>query len=198
MREPTDWLPSSKVISFFTPEECRHVIALADASDMHDIMGPIDDGTTFIGRDHHRCYTGQFKPGSEIYRIVAERTLECLPEINHRYNFELFEDLHELLPVVNINRYNGGAEGRIRMHTDIGHFKCSENRKLTLSVLMTPPSDFQGGLLRVFDGVTHYPLDGQPIGSAAVYPGFTVHGVESVHTGIRYSAVFWLRGPKFC
>jgi PKHD-type hydroxylase len=75
-------------------------------------------------------------------------------------------------------------------------------RKLSASILLNEPSEFEGGELEF----GHYSKPNQkPIilsskenltsaGSMAVFPSFVFHRVKPVTKGVRYSLVVWLQG----
>lgn len=68
-------------------------------------------------------------------------------------------------------------------------------RKVTVVCLMNDPSEFTGGQLQIrlyndYDA----PLSK---GSIIAFPSILEHRVLPVMSGIRYSAVMWLTGPRF-
>jgi PKHD-type hydroxylase len=80
----------------------------------------------------------------------------------------------------------------------------NENRKLSVTVLLNDPSEFEGGDLE-FDAYTkphekklrlntRKHLTGP--GSLIVFPSFVYHRVAPVTKGVRYSLVIWFRGPQ--
>ena len=72
------------------------------------------------------------------------------------------------------------------------------NRKLSLSVNLSNPKDYEGGNLEFFMGNVK-PFD--PLkrkqGSVIVFDSSIWHRVTPVTKGIRYSLVTWLWGPNF-
>lgn len=81
-------------------------------------------------------------------------------------------------------------------HIDQGQGNAAARRKLTLSVQLSPPDDYEGGELELN-------ADGHPFqapreqGTAAVFASTTLHRVAPVTSGLRHSLVAWTHGPAF-
>jgi len=85
--------------------------------------------------------------------------------------------------------------------------ELSKRRKLSLSLILNSPDEFEGGELQFFNG--NRPLgdkneDGEEIkndlkakGTIAVFDSRDFHRVTPVTSGIRYSIVCWAIGPNF-
>ena len=68
----------------------------------------------------------------------------------------------------------------------------SNQRKLSISILLNDPKEYEGGNFEFENG----PVDLKQ-GSVLVFPSFLRHRVSPVTSGIRYSAVSWMLGPTF-
>lgn len=84
--------------------------------------------------------------------------------------------------------------GFYNWHSDVISPNAGIQRKLSASIILSDPSEYEGGLLE-FDGVDKQPELKQ--GSIIVFPSFIRHRVTPVTSGIRYSAVAWALGPTF-
>lgn len=76
-------------------------------------------------------------------------------------------------------------------------------RKLSVSVQLSNPSDYEGGEL-LFSVIGHKNKkhilkeeNAKTKGSVIVFPSYELHKVTPVTKGTRYSLVMWFRGPKF-
>ena len=68
-------------------------------------------------------------------------------------------------------------------------------RKLSVTVNLSEPVDYEGGTLELlFDGAKHE-LPNPPYGSAIVFPSFIHHRITPITKGTRKSAVMWFNGP---
>ena len=91
-------------------------------------------------------------------------------------------------------------------HIDMGEEPYKEGplkgkiRKLSMSILLSDPNDFEGGNLE-FDyrendsPITRYEFANK--GSCVVFPSFIYHRVTPVTKGTRYSLVIWAVGKAF-
>ena len=68
-----------------------------------------------------------------------------------------------------------------------------KTRKISLSVNLNDPSEYEGGELKIF-GV---PKTNQEIGTLNFFPSYLPHEVTPVTKGVRYSLVMWFLGYPF-
>jgi PKHD-type hydroxylase len=94
-----------------------------------------------------------------------------------------------------IGRYKSVDEGYYDWHMDAGPPKDGVQRKLSISILLSDPSEFEGGELQ-FKGIEDRKILTKQ-GSIVVFPSFIEHRVTPVTKGVRYSAVTWASGPAF-
>lgn len=94
-----------------------------------------------------------------------------------------------------IGRYKSADEGHYDWHMDSSPPKEGIQRKLSISILLSDPSDFEGGELQFKNTEDQKILTKQ--GSIIVFPSFIEHKVTPVTKGVRYSAVTWSSGPSF-
>ena len=94
-----------------------------------------------------------------------------------------------------IGRYKSADEGHYDWHMDSAPPKDGVQRKLSISILLADPSDFEGGELQ-FKGMEDRKILTKQ-GSIVVFPSFIEHKVAPVTKGVRYSAVTWASGPSF-
>ena len=87
--------------------------------------------------------------------------------------------------------YRGEDQSFYDWHRDIG--PDYNHRKLTISILLSDPSEFEGG---------EFELENQVItafkkkGSAIIFPSILNHRVKPVTSGIRRALVLWITGPR--
>jgi PKHD-type hydroxylase len=94
-----------------------------------------------------------------------------------------------------IGRYKSTDEGFYDWHMDAGIPENGLQRKLSISILLSDPSEFEGGELQ-FKGMEDQKILTKQ-GSIVVFPSFIEHKVTPVTKGVRYSAVTWAIGPSF-
>jgi PKHD-type hydroxylase len=85
------------------------------------------------------------------------------------------------------------VDGFYDWHVDWSPLNCEPLlRKISLSLLLSDPKDFEGGEFEI-EGYDAIPLER---GSIIAFPSFLRHRVKPVTKGIRYSAVCWVNGPR--
>jgi PKHD-type hydroxylase len=97
---------------------------------------------------------------------------------------------------VQLGKYDGAKKSFYDWHVD-DEFKPDNNglvRKLSISILLNDPKDFEGGLLE-FKKFEKQPE--MQRGSVIVFLSHLEHRVTPVTKGVRYSAVTWLSGPAY-
>jgi PKHD-type hydroxylase len=94
-----------------------------------------------------------------------------------------------------IGRYKSVDEGYYDWHIDATPPQNGIQRKLSISILLNDPSEFEGGILQLKGMEDQNVLDKQ--GTIVVFPSFIEHRVTPVTKGVRYTAVTWASGPSF-
>ena len=95
--------------------------------------------------------------------------------------------------------YGGPEAGHFEWHKDYGRDPsdpAQEPRKLTLSLQLSAPSDYDGCELQVRGG---HQIDVAPKtrGALVAFPANVLHQVTPITRGIRRSLVIWAVGPEF-
>jgi PKHD-type hydroxylase len=95
--------------------------------------------------------------------------------------------------------YGGPEGGYFDWHKDYGrdsNYPEQEPRKLTLSLQLSAPSDYQGCELQVRAGNQ---IDTAPRarGTLVAFPANVLHQVTPITAGIRRALVVWAVGPEF-
>ena len=116
---------------------------------------------------------------------IFDHIERAIMQANQHYRF----DLLGFFQGAQIGTYPTG--GHYDWHPDMGTGNTA-TRKLSLSVLLSDPADYEGGELEFRD------LDGElprERGTAIVFPSFLIHRVAPVRSGTRVSLVSWISGP---
>jgi len=115
-----------------------------------------------------------------------------------RMNGEFYRfDIDGMYENMQFTIYEGTRKAFYNWHQDIGVYSSgSVTRKISLSMLLNEPDNFEGGDLEIWGskGVIKAPkVRGAPI----VFPSYLLHRVTPVTKGIRKSLVIWFGGPAF-
>lgn len=129
----------------------------------------------------------RFIPQTTDYEWVTARLSQAIATANQYFNFEL-----TALIGTNILAYETGSS--MAWHVDIG-LELLSTRKLTGVVLLSDPSDYQGGQLEWF--LTAATELKQTQGSMLIFPAYVPHRVTPVVWGSRQTLIAWAHGPAF-
>jgi PKHD-type hydroxylase len=106
-------------------------------------------------------------------------------------------DLKGCYEPIQMGIYRENDQGKYDWHTDSGMRDMAVPRKLSMSLLLTEPSEFEGGDLQVKLNSDEVVTLEQKRGRAWFFPSFVLHRVTPVTKGIRRSLVLWVGGPPF-
>lgn len=92
--------------------------------------------------------------------------------------------------------YSGASEGHYDWHEDIFWEKDEiYNRKLSLVIQLTDPSEYTGGNLELRVPIPPEQEIMRRKGTLIVFPSFIKHRVTKLESGERNSLVAWMEGP---
>jgi PKHD-type hydroxylase len=167
----------------FTPEECARLIATYTPQLKPASVQELDAEQSATIRKSSAVFVF---PGPST-NWVFERLSMASQKINDAlYGF----DVSEFREGFQFTRYEVGEY--YGPHFDIGPGPLAE-RKLSMTVQLSPPGDYTGGDLVIYPEF----VAARDQGSMTVFPSFMCHDVRPVKTGVRYSLVCWLAGPPF-
>lgn len=109
--------------------------------------------------------------------------------VNADWNFK-FDSFEK----TQLGRY--GVDGHYDWHKDAFAPINGRQRKLSVTVLLNDPSEFEGGEFEFKE----LEAEQQAVlgkGSIVVFPSFFEHRVKPITKGERFSAVCWASGPAF-
>ena len=114
-------------------------------------------------------------------------------------NNELWKfDLHSMPEQIQFTEYYATENGHYTWHQDIGPGILSK-RKISITVQLSDPSEYDGGVLEMWQGgsqdsaVKAY----KGAGSVFIFPSYMMHRVTPVTRGIRKSFVLWVGGSHY-
>ena len=173
----------------FTPDEVDAIIAYGDQlQPMKAEIAGRNDNTDHL-RITRVAWIEHQRP--EI-RWLHTRLSEMVLQINaqfYRY------DLYGLNEAFQYTVYEGAEGGYYGWHVDMGE-KRYEPRKISLSLQLSDPSDYEGGDLVLEAGDSSYQAE-KARGTLIAFPSFVLHRVVPVTSGVRKSLVIWVAGPEF-
>jgi len=170
----------------FTPEECRRIIAIGAAR----IPKPAKVAPKGFSAANVRDSRIVFLHPVDGMDWAFRRMTEAVTALNERYfGFDLFG----MTEGFQFTRYDAPT-GFYGMHID--KHLGSTVRKLSLTVQLSPPSDYDGGELALQIGVEPVAMSRQQ-GQLIAFPSYVLHEVRPITRGTRYSLVSWVTGAPF-
>lgn len=118
-----------------------------------------------------------------------------------RVNAQFFHyDLTGCYEPIQLSTYEYSADdpGHYSWHTDDNGMDIVVTpRKLSMSLLLSDPSEFEGGELQILGDTAEAKSVEQKRGRAWFFPSWKLHRVTPVTRGVRRSLVLWVGGPPF-
>ncbi len=126
--------------------------------------------------------------------VIWEKLALAVAEVNRRFfHFDL-TGFHEPMQ---LGIYAEGDSGHYDWHVDASPMDQSVPRKLSMVMLLSDPSEFEGGDFQVKVGTDVAQTLECKKGRAWFFPSYTLHRVSPVTRGVRRSLVLWIGGPAF-
>ena len=163
----------------------------------------------------HQCAPEQAKVGGgQKGQYDTKKRVTTISWIPFDKMPEMYKQVENQLSIINLNHFGFDGvtltepaqfteypkKGFYDWHMDLNAFGASgENpiRKISMTCLLSDPSEFTGGELMFSDaGGDKKPLDLKQ-GQAIFFASFLRHKVAPVKKGIRRSMVMWFGGPPF-
>lgn len=176
-------------VDCFTDKEIKEIEDFASKSIRKGAGLVENDGNTSGIRE---CYVAWIEPNNETGNLF-NKMAELLLELNNkffRYDLVELEDLQ-------YTEYSENTNGFYTAHSDDG-YKFNLFRKLSISVQLSDPSEYEGGDLIFYrTGLRTPQIAPKEKGTIIVFPSYVIHEVTPVTKGLRKSLVSWAQGPRF-
>ena len=166
----------------FSVPECKKIIEMGESKTLSQggVVGGAkvrESGIVFIHPDDDSTWL--FQKVSGIVNAVNEKYFRF--------------DLTGMVEGLQFTKYEAPS-GYYGKHVDDSPFVPV--RKLSFTLQLSDPDEYEGG-----DLCLHYMNEPTKVnrkrGLVAVFPSWTLHEVEPVTKGTRYSLVAWITGPSF-
>lgn len=167
---------------FLTDDECDEIIRLGlSIQEEEGVAGYPDVRGTDRSSKLHWIYP------DEKYKWIYDKMDTAVQAANTAYKF----DLVGFFSGIQFTKYQVGDY--YDWHLDIGGGGYS-SRKLSLTVQLTDPSEYEGGDLEFMFSKG---FQSKERGSITVFPSYLPHRVTPVTRGTRMCLVTWVDGPPF-
>lgn len=174
----------------FTAAECDSIIAL---STLFESRKPTVDGK--FQPDKRQVTAWKIDYSQEI-NWLWERLSNNINYANRQWwNFNIYgilESLHLLCYDAN----NGDGKYKDGYIRHIDYNQHTHNRKITFSIQLSDPQDYEGGNLKLYASKKPEPLP-RSRGTMVMFPSYILHEVAPMVRGKRWALVCWASGPHF-
>lgn len=173
----------------FTASECNAIVSLG--------LRKLEQAKIASGEVENKIRSSKvnFLFPSEETKWIFDRIKEVTDNVNDRlFHFDL-----RYFPNVQFTSYSTGDYYDWHMDLIPNETQQLFSRKLSLSVVLSDPLEYDGGELEI----NRHANDSCEIalkpeqGTVVFFPSFIQHRVTKVTKGIRYSLVVWVEGDKF-
>lgn len=183
--------------AMFTPEECKQIIRAGEAKGLGFAMiGNGSNNAGVVNKDY-RCVKAAMlwrQKGEDLTWVYDRIARKVALANNDFFRFDL-TGLGEAIQFLKYELLEGEPPGHYNWHQDFGG-GSSANRKLSVVVNLSDPSDYSGCRLKVMtESEWEVPYIGQ--GEAVCFPTWTPHRVTAIESGVRYALAVWVHGPQF-
>lgn len=173
----------------FSPAELDEIVRLGDGLRLETAgTTPAVDGYSHGTRITRVAWIGRDNAPASLFARVEQLVLTI--------NAQFFR--YDLSAVMNFQYtiYDQSQASRFDWHQDYGIQPGTEPRKLTLSLQLSDPSDYDGCDLQAQLG-DHIDSASRQRGTLLCFPSYVAHRVTPITRGTRKALVIWAVGPEF-
>lgn len=125
---------------------------------------------------------------------IWQKISDVVSEINSQF---FHFDLTGFYEPAQLGLYTEDKQSHYGWHTDASVKDRKAPRKLSMVLMLSDPSEFEGGELEIkTESDSPITLE-QKKGRAWFFPSYVLHRVTPVTKGVRRSLVLWVGGPEF-
>lgn len=172
------------VKSAFTAEECQMIIDRQTETRDALISGER------LEQSYRNSQIAWLDSQDREWHWLFQRLTDICQQINHQFwQFDL-----TYIESLQYTEYHS-PQGHYDLHMDTIS-QGIHNRKLSFTVQLTDPAEYQGGDLEFQTGRNLEPAL-RDRGAVLLFPSYILHRVSAVTKGTRSSLVGWVCGPRF-
>lgn len=170
----------------FTPEQCQWIINYG--RELRSAPAEVGGSPTGQVNKSIRDANIHTFPLNELTEPLYRKVMLIGDTVNDEYGYDIDGIPHQFQLI----RYEVG--GHYKWHTDNGGIQF-QDRKISMVVNLSDPRDYDGGALLINDS---NPIElPREQGMVSTFPSYTLHTVQPVTRGTRWSLVSWITGRPF-
>ena len=184
----------SYMVDVFSGEECDKIIEYGSVKygDLCEKgkVGNLDDDDVQDYSDIRESEIVMIPNHDKEVQWVFQKLSKAINTVNEQvYEYDL-----RAIETLQYTTYDSSYNGFYRKHIDSRYGILS--RKLSLSLQLSDPDDYEGGEVLLHLGKEPH-VANKLRGSITFFPSFVLHEVTPVTKGRRNSLVLWVVGPEF-
>lgn len=179
----------SSCLPLFSLEECIQIIdwAIRRGSSQY---GLVHERQTASKASLRRCKEYLIEPGAIVFSdasTVASRVLQAF-DLGNIWQLEYSE-----VPSIRVMEYQ--VRDGYGSHTDWSN-GAAKHRKISMTCQLSSPQNYDGGAVTLHAGPESQDIS-KIQGSATLWPSWTLHEVQPITRGVRYSLTAWAHGNPY-
>jgi len=174
----------------FTKEECEKIISLTKNTNLSEGQIVNKNNLPDIKLPDIRTSKICWINCDEETKWIFSKMINCVFNLNSKYFQFNISGMYEGLQFTNYKSPNGKYAKHIDRVLD------RPVRKLSVSIQLTDPNNYEGGELYVYDNNKGTVMEKEQ-GDLVMFPSYMLHEVKPVTKGERNSLVAWITGEQF-
>jgi PKHD-type hydroxylase len=178
---------------FLSNEEINLILAQPEWLNMQESVIGGNGGSPEINKEIRSNKVAWLGSKPEIQHIW-EKLSNVVADINNAF---FHFDLTGFYEPMQLGLYSESNQSHYSWHTDASPFDTNVPRKLSMVMLLSDASEFEGGQLKIKCESDNERILEMTKGKAWFFPSYMLHCVTPVTKGVRRSLVLWIGGPAF-
>ena len=171
----------------FTSEECERIKDISKTSTSREACVG-DESNSKVDKSIRSVDEYEISVYNPEHAWIFDKLGFSVAVANTEYfKFNLLGIIHS----IQLLHYKATDEGHYDWHIDIGG-ESAATRKISVSVPLNDPSEYEGGALEVNNGKLI--LCANEKGSITMFPSYMLHRVTPITSGERWAMVIWIHG----
>ena len=183
---------NNELVNYYFYKECF----LEDISTIDNLVpeNSLEEGNVsgIIDKSYRSSRINWIEKNDASYDIYKKLVTFVKDANKNMWNFRLNSFTEDL----QYSEYSSETNGHYDWHLDIGENQSS-TRKLSISIQLSDPEDYEGGELQFLTG-RNIRIAPKSKGTMILFPSYMLHRITPVTKGVRKSLVYWVHGEPFC
>ena len=183
---------NNELVNYYFYKECF----LEDISTIENLVleNNLEEGNVsgVIDKSYRSSRINWIEKNDASYDIYKKLVRFVKDANKNMWNFRLNSFTEDL----QYSEYSSETNGHYDWHLDIGENQSS-TRKLSISIQLSDPEDYEGGELQFLTG-RNIRIAPKSKGTMILFPSYMLHRITPVTNGVRKSLVYWVHGEPFC